>query len=333
MSDAQAQIPWVEKYRPRTIDDVIGQPEIVARLKAFVFDPAVPHLLFCGSAGTGKTTCAHAFIHDRQGRLCKPKRTYLELNASDARGIDVVRTDIKDFAKLDPPNGVDVIFIVLDEADSMTAPAQEALRGTMEKYADHARFIIICNYPNKIIPPIQSRCAMFKFKPLTNDEIKSRLTHIASLEHVQVDDAGMNALVYVSNGDCRRAVNYLQACSNLDHHITEELVYQVVGRINPTEIQGLIQMIVRGEVFPARDKILQFMNEYGLSGKNIIRQIHREVIYVPMPIQLRRMILRILGTIEYRLSQGATEDIQIIDMIMQMDDATRQLQETSTDAN
>ena len=155
--------PFVEKYRPRLLDDVVNQEGIIKRLKQFIRDKSMPHLIFAGPAGTGKTTSALAMVRELYGRKMAINRTYLELNASDARGINVIRTYIKDFAKARPSIDIPFKILILDEADNMTSPAQQALRRTMEKYTRNCRMILICNYSNKIIPPIQSRCVVFRF--------------------------------------------------------------------------------------------------------------------------------------------------------------------------
>jgi len=162
--------PWVEKYRPRLLGDVVNQKGIIRRLQQFIKDKSMPHLIFAGPAGTGKTTSALAMVRGLYGRKMAINTTFLELNASDARGINVIRTYIKDFAKSKPPSDIPFKILILDEADNMTAPAQQALRRTMEKYTKNCRMVLICNYSNKIIPPIQSRCVVFRFSlsPIKN---------------------------------------------------------------------------------------------------------------------------------------------------------------------
>ncbi|TFG17571.1 MAG: AAA family ATPase, partial [Promethearchaeota archaeon] len=167
--------PWVEKYRPRVLDQIVNQEGIINRLKQFVKDKSMPHLIFAGPAGTGKTTSALAMVREIYGTKRTRNRTHLELNASDARGINVVRSFIKDFAKSKPPMEIPFKILILDEADNMTSQAQQALRRTMEKYTSNCRMILICNYSNKIIPPIQSRCVIFRFSSLNDDDIKKRV--------------------------------------------------------------------------------------------------------------------------------------------------------------
>lgn len=306
-----AEQPWVEKYRPRKLDDVVGQTEIVKRLKVFIGDKSMPHLLFAGPAGTGKTTSAMALIHDLLLTNMKRNITYLELNASDARGIDVIRTDVKDFAKAQAPENIPFKILVLDEADSMTGAAQQALRRTMEKFTHNCRFILICNYSNKIILPIQSRCSVFRFSSLTNQEIADRLMLIAEKEGLKINESGKNALTYVCEGDLRRAVNYLQACASLGKEITDEIVYRITGKIGAQEIQFLIKAALGRELMAAKKKLDELIYNYGLSGRNIIRQAHQEALLLQIPEKVKLDLLKLMAEFEFRLSQGATEEIQL----------------------
>ena len=269
-------------------------------------------------AGTGKTTSALALIRDMFGHEMKRNQSYLELNASDARGIDVIRTDVKDFAKTQAPPGIPFKILVLDEADSTTAAAQQALRRTMEKFTHNCRFILICNYSNKIILPIQSRTSIFRFSSLSRQEIIDRLTLVAEKEKLNVRKDGLEALIYVCNGDLRRAVNYMQACSTVGDEITEEIVYQITGKINPHEIQDLLNAALAQEFMVAKRKLDELFNQYGLSGRNIVRQCHQEVFNLNIEEKQKIEIISMLAEIEFRLSQGATEEIQLNAMLAKL---------------
>ncbi|MFX1591079.1 MAG: replication factor C small subunit [Promethearchaeota archaeon] len=303
--------PWVEKYRPRILDEIVNQKGIIRRLKQFVNDKSMPHLIFAGPAGTGKTTSALAMVRELYGRKMAPNRTFLELNASDARGIDVIRTFIKDFAKARPP--VDIAFkvLILDEADNMTAPAQQALRRTMEKYTKNCRMILICNYSNKLIPPIQSRCVVFRFASLKNTDIIQRVKYVAKQENIALTTGGLNAIVDVSRGDCRRAINYIQSCGTISKKIDQEIVFRVAGEVPPEKIKEILNTALQGQLQLSIKHLDDLIKDYGLSGQNIIKNLYREIYDLKIQEDLKIELSKLLAEFEYRLSQGGTEEIQL----------------------
>ncbi len=303
--------PFVEKYRPRFLDDITNQKSIIKRLKQFIMDKSMPHLIFAGPAGTGKTTSALAMVRELYRRKMAVNKTYLELNASDARGIDVIRTYIKDFAKARPPADIPFKILILDEADNMTSPAQQALRRTMEKYTKNCRMILICNYSNKIIPPIQSRCVVFRFSSLSKDDIKERIKFVAGEEKIQLTPGGINALVDVSRGDCRRAINYLQSCSTISKKIDQETVLRVAGEVPSDKIKMILNAALEGELQLSIKLLNNLINDYGLSGQNVIRNIHREIYDANITESVKIELSKLLAEFEYRLSQGGTEEIQL----------------------
>ncbi len=303
--------PWVEKYRPRVLDDVVNQQGIIKRLKQFIKDKSMPHLIFAGPAGTGKTTSALAMVRELYGRKMAVNRTYLELNASDARGIDVIRTYIKDFAKARPPVDIPYKVLILDEADNMTAPAQQALRRTMEKYTKNCRMVLICNYSNKIIPPIQSRCVVFRFAYLNDIDIKSRVKYVAKQEKITLAPGGLNAIIEVSRGDCRRAINYLQSCGTISKKIDEEIVFRVAGEVPPDKIKIILNTAIEGQLLLSIKLLNDLIKEYGLSGQNIIKNLHREIYELKVKETLKIELSKLLAEFEFRLSQGGTEEIQL----------------------
>ena len=303
--------PWVEKYRPRLLDDVVNQEGIIKRLKQFVKDKSMPHIIFAGPAGTGKTTSALAMVRELYGNKKAINITYLELNASDARGIDVIRTYIKDFARAKPPSDISFKILILDEADNMTAPAQQALRRTMEKYTRNCRMILICNYSNKIIPPIQSRCVVFRFSSLRNEDIKNRVKFVANKEDISVSPDGLNALVDVSKGDCRRAINYLQSCGTISKNIDQDVVFRVAGEVPPERIREVLKTALKGQLQFSLKLLNDITREYGLSGINIVKNLHREIYDLDVSEDVKIELTKILAEFEYRLSQGGTEEIQL----------------------
>jgi len=300
---------WVEKYRPKSLDEVVGQEEIVERLKAYAKTGNLPHLLFAGPAGTGKTTCAIALARDMFGEDWR--QNYFELNSSDERGIDTVRTKVKEIARLAPFGGTNFKIIFLDEADNLTADAQAALRRTMETYSKTSRFILSANYSSRLIEPIQSRTAVFRFRPLKPAAIAEYIGRIAKAEKLKITDDGMEALVYVAEGDMRRAVNALQVAASLGSTVDADVLYKVSSTIRPEEVKALIEKALEGEFLRAREVLDKLLIEYGLSGEDIVQQLHRTVFDLNIPDESKVRLLDRIGETDFRLTEGSSERIQI----------------------
>ena len=300
---------WTEKYRPKTLDEVVGQKSITDRLKGYVEAKNMSHLMFAGSPGTGKTTCALALARSMYGDSWRGN--FIELNASDDRGIDVVRGKIKDFARTAPVDGAEFKIIFLDESDALTNDAQGALRRTMEKYSKTCRFILSCNYSSKIIDPIQSRCAVFRFRPLSNEDIREYLERICKEENLEVEEGALDALVYIARGDMRRAVNTLQTADSLGVPISVDVISKVSGSANEEEIMGILTSALAGKFTEASSKLDKVMIDYGLSGQDIIRQMHSQIFKLSVDTESKVKLIDTTGEIEFRIIEGSNEKIQL----------------------
>jgi len=300
---------WIEKYRPKTIDEIIGQDETKTRLKGFVEAKSLPHLLFAGPPGTGKTSTVITLATEifGEGNI---SGNLLELNASDDRGIDIIRNEVKDFAKTLP---IDAPFkiISLDEADALTSAAQHALRRTMEKYVSSSRFVLLCNYPGKIIEPIQSRCAFFRFQRLGDDVIKEQMEYISKQENVDYTSKGLDMLVKVSNGDLRKAINVLQATAATGGKIEETSVLETVGGVDPNEIEKLLNVARNQEFDRAKGKLQDLIFVRGVAGSDIIREINSNISKMDFSDESKLKIIDRLAEVDFRLTEGASPDIQI----------------------
>src|SRR3989344_4822946 len=252
---------WTEKYRPQSFSDIKGHHEIVRRVQAFVEQKNMPHLLFSGPAGVGKTSLSLVIARALYGD--QYRQNFLELNASDERGIDVVRIKVKDFARARSLTSVPFKIIYLDESDALTRDAQQALRRTMELYAKTARFILSCNYSSKIIDPIQSRCAVFHFKSLTKEDLNVIIDNIAKQEGLTIDADAKEALYTIAEGDCRKVENILQSAAVLDKHITKEALYATASVAHPKELHEALSLALKNNFIAAREKMLYIMVEHG----------------------------------------------------------------------
>ncbi|NCO11382.1 replication factor C small subunit [Candidatus Pacearchaeota archaeon CG_4_9_14_0_2_um_filter_39_13] len=309
---AQSDI-WTERYRPSAFEEVVGQQEIVKRVKSLVNSINIPHLLFAGPAGTGKSTLALIIVKQLFGDSWKDN--YLELNASDERGIDVVRQKVKDFARTKSLGPVPFKVIFLDEADALTREAQQALRRTMENYTNTCRFIMSCNYSSKIIDPIQSRCVVFRFKLLEKKDVSSVIKKISEKEGLKISEEAVEALYEISEGDCRRAINLLQATASISPDINAEMINIIAAQTKPKDIKVVLDYALTGDFVKAKEKLLDVMLSESISGTDIIKAIQKEIWNLEIEPEIKVKLTEKTGEIEFRIVEGSDEFVQLESLI------------------
>ena len=345
--------PWVESHRPSLLSDVVAHDEILSTLRRLMFTNSLPHLLFYGPAGTGKTSTIQAACRELYGTKSL-KGNVLELNASDDRGIDVVRNVIKDFASTgqiffqtaaskqqqqqqqsnqeessstntNNSNKASTTtpsfprpsykMVILDEADQMSGEAQAALRRVIEQYTRNVRFCILCNHVNKIIPAVQSRCTRFRFSPVKQKFMMPRLEMICKSENAEHSEGGLAAAFKLSGGDMRRCVNMLQAAYLAFGAIHEESVYRAAGYPTPQEVLMVTQLMMTKDFVPAHQEVTKILREKGLAAADLIKEIHGLVNKMNIPAELKCHCYAELSDIEYNLSVGASESIAVSSII------------------
>ncbi|MFQ6020874.1 MAG: replication factor C small subunit [Candidatus Aenigmatarchaeota archaeon] len=306
---------WTEKYRPEEFKEVVGQKHVVKTISSFVRTKELPHLLFAGPAGSGKSTIALIIAKKLFGK--RWRQNFLEMNASDTRGIDVIRGQVKNFARTKSIADVPYKIIFLDEADSLTKEAQNALRRTMENYSEICRFCLSCNYSSRIIEPIQSRCAVFRFKFIPENEMKKRLNYIAKKEKIKVDSEALSAICELSNGDMRKAINLLQAASTYTRNIKKKTIYDVAAKAEPKEIKKMMEFALNGKFIKSRKILIDLLTKQGISGEDIVKQISREIYNLKISEKRKIELIEKIGEFEFRLDQGGSEIIQLEALLAQ----------------
>jgi replication factor C subunit 3/5 len=306
-------LPWVEKYRPLSLQDLISHEDIIQTINALIDKNKLPHMLLYGPAGTGKTSTILACARKVHGP--KFSSMILELNASDERGIDVVREQIKNFASSRQLFSSGFKLIILDEADSMTKTAQMALRRVIEKYTKNTRFCLICNYVNKIIPALQSRCTRFRFGPLGSEQAEGRIKEIAQKEGVVLEQEGLEAIVDLAGGDMRKCLNVLQATHLAYPVVNEENVYRCTGKPLPQDVRRILEALLNSPFQDAYDAILKMQVDKGLSLTDIITYVHELFLQTRFPPKVVAHILDKMATIEYNLAFGVEERLQLASFV------------------
>ncbi|MFH0890342.1 MAG: replication factor C small subunit [Candidatus Aenigmatarchaeota archaeon] len=315
MQEKQFEI-WTEKHRPKEFNEFVGQEHVIRRLENFVKSRSLPHMMFAGPAGCGKTTAALMIARKLFGDAWK--YNFLDLNASDERGIDVIRNKVKEFARTKSLGNLPFKLIFLDEADALTNEAQNALRRTMENYTNTARFIISCNFSSKIIEPIQSRCAVFRFKPLDSEHVEKQLENVAVKEGLKISKSAIKAVAIISEGDMRKAINILQTAATTKDEISESDIFEIASKAKPKEIKEMLEHASKGDFKTARGVLKKLVIEQGLSGRDIISEIHKQVFDLDVAEKAKISMLEKIGECEFRLSEGCNEIIQLEALLAQI---------------
>jgi replication factor C small subunit len=305
---------WVEKYRPSKLSEIVNQKEIIGSLEALIKDPTdMPHLMFSGSAGVGKTTTALCISRQILGEYAKDYT--LELNASDERGIGMVREKVKKFSRFAGMVDVPFKIIILDEADEMTSDAQTALRRIIEDTAKYCRFILIANNISKIIDPIQSRCATFKFTSISEVDIINQLENIAKKEKVKTDKKGLKAIYDHSEGDLRHAINLMQATASIGE-ISEDNVKASAGLTKTSDVDIVLKMALSVKILDAREKMIELTKVYGMSESDFLKYLNSAV----FKIKHEKMsdILEVIAKYDYRILVGANPEIQLTALLAEL---------------
>lgn len=309
-------LPWIEKYRPATFAEIVGNEETVSRLSVFARQGNAPNIIIAGPPGVGKTTTILCLARILLGENFR--EAVLELNASNERGIDVVRNKIKSFAqqKITLPPGRHKV-VILDEADSMTEGAQQALRRTMEIYSNTTRFALACNTSEKIIEPIQSRCAMLRYTKLSDAQILAKTLEVCEKENLTYDESGLEAIVFTAQGDMRQALNNLQSTANGFGHINSENVFKVCDEPHPMLVQEMLEHCVKGDIHKAY-KIMAKLWRLGYAAEDIIGNIFRVCKRMNMPEKLKLIFIRDIGETHMKIVDGMNSLLQMSGLLAKL---------------
>ena len=313
IDDETKLIPFVERFRPQSLEDIISHEEIIETVSNFISQKKMPHLLFYGPPGTGKTSWVLAIAKKMHGK--DYKNMILELNASDDRGINTVREEIKSFWSTINIMRKGLKLVVLDEWDAITSAAQFALRRVIEKYTENARFWLICNNVSKIIPAVQSRWTKFRFSPLKWEQIKLRLNQICIQENISISEDAQDAIVKLSNGDMRKVLNILESWALAHEKIECKDVYNWTGRPSISEVNEIFISLCKDNFEDSFNKIVDIKTQFGLTLDDIVNDLHARVVKSKFTAKMKMMVIRRLAVIQERIAVGWSELIQISSLV------------------
>jgi replication factor C subunit 3/5 len=308
-----ASIPWVEKYRPKSLNDVVSHSMIIQTIKNLLLQNELPHLLFYGPPGTGKTSTILAIAnHLYRNQISK---MVLDLNASEDRGIEIIRQEVQDFSSSRHIFGVGTKLVIMDECDAMTKDAQFALRRVIEKYTLYTRFCLICNYCNKIIPALLSRCAHFRFSPLGIKHVRKKLMHVIEKEQVKITDGGIEAIIKLGEGDMRRSLNMIQSTHMASTRITEDIVYTYMGKLMPNDINTIVLWLLNAPFTECFSVIEKLKLNKGTDLCEILSELQPFVLQLDISKLMCLHILISLHELEQNLINGANDKLQLASLV------------------
>ncbi len=311
--EAKEHLPFVEKYRPESLDDIISHTDIIDTVWKFVDEKKLPHLLFHGPPGTGKTSCILAIAKKMYGKHFH--NMILELNASDERGISVVRDKIKGFCSTQQIINTGLKLVILDEWDAITSAAQFALRRVVEKYTKNTRFCFICNYVSKVIPALQSRCTRFRFSPLKNEHIVGKLEDISNAENLKINKEAQNSIIELSGGDMRKVLNILESASLAHDEIALEEIYSCTGKPAPTDVESIMDGLLNKGFEEAFKLVMDIKVKKSLTLEDLVSSIHKSVMKTDLNNKIKIFLVQRLADIEQRIAIGWNEKLQVASIV------------------